>query len=245
MGEWAPEGWAVAHTGRDPLRSVLSIFLSMKLDHYQIIPLLGFRLIQGQVFSKKKKKCECKEYLPPSLFRPARSNLDVVVTWILPSRCCCSCRGWWSHNLEGIWVPNYWVSGALYYHPGLLSERKIKMFLLLGTVGLWCSVEPPNFIHDLRFSAPETLREMNSSLLLHMCSDLLCAAVISPAECSHWVICARIFIFVISALEWHPGTQHNSFSFCLMLWHKLHFDNEIMTSANHYFFFFWLVYFVI
>ena len=111
------------------------------------------------------------------------------------------------------------------------------MFLLLGTVGLWCSVEPPNFIHDLRFSAPETLREMNSSLLLHMCSDLLCAAVISPAECSHWVICARIFIFVISALEWHPGKQHNSFSFCLMLWHKLHFDNEIMTSANHYFFF--------
>lgn len=41
-----PGEWALARIGSDPLRSILSIFLGVKLGHYQLTSLFGFRFIQ-------------------------------------------------------------------------------------------------------------------------------------------------------------------------------------------------------
>lgn len=52
-GSEHPGERALAQIGSDPLRSVLSIFRGMKLGHYQLTSLFGFRFIQWQVSSNK------------------------------------------------------------------------------------------------------------------------------------------------------------------------------------------------
>lgn len=79
----------------------------------------------------------------------------MVVTWIPPSRCCCSLRGWWSHNLEGIWVPEL-LSEQSCLPSWTVTGEKNKV---VSSVDLLCSAELPHVIHYPCFSAPETRHE--------------------------------------------------------------------------------------
>lgn len=107
----------------------------------------------------------------------------MVVTWVLPSRRWHGLRGWWSHSLEGTWVPE------------LLSEQ--NCFLSWIVTGEKNTVVPSlrqqssltlHTILAFLFLRP-IMREMHVSLLLPTWSYFPCMAVLSPGECGCWVIC--------------------------------------------------------